>query len=179
MFRPFSFQMMTADKTRLPNVLYAQDKKNIFLTIDLQDIQEKHNIKTTDQTIQFDAEKEGIHYGFQIDLFDKVKQDSWCFHPTNRHIEIIVAKENSEAAFWPRLNKTGKLSFVKTDFSKWKDEDEDEEEMPANATNFQDQMNEQMMMQMLSQQNSMNNGGAMNFEEVDSDDEEEPVAEVQ
>ena len=166
---------------RSPNVLYAQDKKNIFLTIDLQDIQDAHNIKTTEQTIQFDAEKDGIHYGFQIDLFDKVKQDSWHIHPTNRHIEIIAAKENGEAAFWPRLNKSGKLSFVKTDFSKWKDEDDEEEEaVSAAAPNFQDQMNEQMMMQMLSQQNNnMSNAGAMNFEEVDSDDEEATEAQAQ
>ena len=41
---------------------------------------------------------------------------------------LVAQKLDKTASFWPRLNKTGKLSFIKTDFSKWKDEDEDDEE---------------------------------------------------
>lgn len=40
----------------------------------------------------------------------------------------MAEKEKEGSPFWPRLNKTGKLAYVKTDFSKWKDEDEDDEE---------------------------------------------------
>ena len=49
-------------------------------------------------------------------------------------------------------SENGKLSFVKTDFARWKDEDEDSEE----DVNPQARMNEQMMFQqMLAQQGGM------------------------
>ena len=55
--------------------------------------------------------------------------------------------------YWPRLqSQQQKLSFVKTDFARWKDEDSDDED----ERNPQAQLNEQMMFQqMLAQQGGM------------------------
>lgn len=59
---------------------------------------------------------------------------------------MVVEKQNTDAKFWPRLQKQpGKLSFVKTDFSKYKDEDEDDDEP---AVDPQAGMNAQLAQMM-------------------------------
>lgn len=68
--------MITA--TRTPNVLYAQDKNSIFLTIDLQDVIEP-KITTAANKVEFDAEKENVKYHFNIELFENVKEEVISF----------------------------------------------------------------------------------------------------
>jgi prostaglandin-E synthase len=41
---------------------------------------------------------------------------------------IIYKKEDG---YWPRLQNGHKLNFVKVDFQRWRDEDEEDEEEPA------------------------------------------------
>jgi len=44
---------------------------------------------------------------------------------SSRSLTFILRKKEKKAAYWPRLTKDKvKLSFIKTDFSKWVDEDE-------------------------------------------------------
>jgi hypothetical protein len=79
LWRPINFsqnQMMATSRT--PNVLYAQDKNVIFLTIDLQDVTDPH-ITTTATNFGFDAEKENVKYHFDIELFDNVKPEVISF----------------------------------------------------------------------------------------------------
>jgi hypothetical protein len=67
----------------------------------------------------------------------------------NRNIALSVEKETTGAKFWPRLQKSaGKLSFVKTDFSKYVDEDEDDEAPFNPYANPQASLNEEMMKMM-------------------------------
>jgi hypothetical protein len=40
----------------------------------------------------------------------------------------VLEKKNADAPWWPRLT-TNKVNFVKTDFAKWKDEDEEDEDV--------------------------------------------------
>jgi prostaglandin-E synthase len=162
---------MMANAARHPTVLYAQDKKNIFLTIDLQDIGD-HTLNTTDSQVSFHTTKNGTAFGFEIELFDKVKKDTWHSHKTNRHIELVVEKETQDKGYWPRLQKpAGKLAFVKTDFAKWKDEDEEDEPQPYSN---QDLMNEQLMMQMMQGGQMPNIDFSQTGGDVDSDDEDLP-----
>lgn len=39
-----------------------------------------------------------------------------------------MAIYKKEDGYWPKLQKGGKLNFLKVDFQKWRDEDEEEEE---------------------------------------------------
>lgn len=86
--------------------------------------------------------------------------------------------------YWPRLQKApGKLAFVKTDFSKYKDEDEDDE-----PENNQQDMNAQLAQMMAMQgqggmpgmspdiMKMMADAKAGASEQIDSDDEEEAQA---
>ena len=70
---------------RAPTVLYAQDKNQIFLTIDLQDVQE-HELVKDDSHVTFKTVKDNVSYGFNLELFSKVEEkvvnfcnNSWNF----------------------------------------------------------------------------------------------------
>ena len=48
---------------------------------------------------------------------------------TSRSFYLILRKKEHKAEFWPRLQKTKqKSNFIRTDFSKWVDEDEQDGE---------------------------------------------------
>lgn len=66
--------MMAATATLTPNVLYAQNKDQIFLTIDLQDVKEP-KVETTATSVTFNAQKDAQKYHFEIELFDNVKPE--------------------------------------------------------------------------------------------------------
>ena len=44
---------------------------------------------------------------------------------------IVLVLQKKESAWWPRLTAGAKPNFLKTDFSRWKDEDDEEEEAPG------------------------------------------------
>lgn len=48
---------------------------------------------------------------------------------TSRHFALVLRKKEKKAEYWPRLTKAKvKSNFIKTDFSKWVDEDEQDGE---------------------------------------------------
>lgn len=49
---------------------------------------------------------------------------------------MIIYKK--QEGYWPRLQKGNKLNFVKVDFSRWKDEDEEEDEEGFDPTGGMD-----------------------------------------
>ena len=64
---------MTAE-ARHPIVLYAQDKKMLYLTVDLQDALDA-KIKTLPNSVEFQAKANNINYEFKIDLYGKVLEN--------------------------------------------------------------------------------------------------------
>jgi hypothetical protein len=50
---------------------------------------------------------------------------------------VIYKKGGETAGYWPRLLKqSGRVNYLKTDFSKWVDEDEEDEEEANPADQF-------------------------------------------
>ncbi|KAG5460276.1 MAG: hypothetical protein BJ554DRAFT_7692, partial [Olpidium bornovanus] len=50
----------------------------------------------------------------------------------DRQVFLVIGKADVDKPWWPRLQKgDNKPSFLKTDFSRWKDEDEDSDESAA------------------------------------------------
>ena len=48
---------------------------------------------------------------------------------TSRHFAVVLRKKEKKAEYWPRLTKEKvKNAYLKTDFSKWVDEDEQDGE---------------------------------------------------
>jgi hypothetical protein len=46
---------------------------------------------------------------------------------TPRSVVFVLSKADKGESYWPKLLSTPKPNFLKTDFSRWKDEDDEEE----------------------------------------------------
>ena len=83
-------------------------------------------------------------YALDLNLYDEVNTDDVKENRTDRTIRLLIGKKES-GPFWPRLVKeTGKLSYIKTDFDRWVDEDE-EDEAPGLTDGFDMSQFAQMM----------------------------------
>ncbi|CAL1696623.1 unnamed protein product [Somion occarium] len=126
-----------------PEVLWAQrssetdEKKNIlYVTVNLPDIKpETLDYQLTPTHISLKAKSgnadkglEEHEYAFEFDLFDEVAPEESLKSLTSRHFVLVLRKKEKKADFWPRITKEKvKFPWLKTDFSKWVDEDEQEE----------------------------------------------------
>eukprot|EP00434_Breviolum_minutum_P024366 symbB.v1.2.021517.t1/scaffold1859.1/size98302/3 len=137
-----------------PDVLWAQRPDGVFLTIDLNEAQDI-KVSLDAEKLSFSGKAAGNHYEFTMDFFAPiVKEESkWS---TKRLIEFYLKKESEGP--WTSLSKK-KLPWVKVDWKRWQDSD-DEEEGKSNAWNL-DGLGDM-------------NFGDMGGDEYDSDDEELP-----
>ncbi|KAK9453761.1 HSP20-like chaperone [Dipodascopsis uninucleata] len=118
-----------------PEVLWAQrssetdaEKNLIYLTINAPDVADS-DIKLTPTSLSFSGDSaNGKKYAVDIDFYDEIDVDNSTYHLTGRFVFFILRKKDAKAEFWPRLTKEKvKLHYVKTDFDKWVDEDEQED----------------------------------------------------
>ncbi|KAG5646082.1 hypothetical protein DXG03_004505 [Asterophora parasitica] len=148
----------------------VDEKNIVYLTVNLPDIQEQTlSYDLTATSISFKArtgecvipdfdfgheyhltkipspsasknitEKE---YEFNLEFFADVVPDLSTKKLTTRSFSVTLRKKENKEEYWPRLTKAkGKNAFLKTDFSKWVDEDEQdgvvipEEEEPEDPT---------------------------------------------
>lgn len=111
--------------------MWAQRKAGVFLTVCLEDCK--------DPSIDMKADKvlfKGVggsdkkEYEMDLDLFENIDPEKSSYKNKGRVIEFELKKAND--SFWPRLTKSmGKKHWVKVDFSRWKDEDDSEDEVEA------------------------------------------------
>ena len=65
---------MTATTTRHPTVLYAQDKKMLYLTVDLQDAKDPKITQTTN-SVEFHCVVNNVNYEFKLNLYGNVLEN--------------------------------------------------------------------------------------------------------
>jgi len=119
-----------------PEILWAQrssdvdEAKNIiYLTVNLPDINKdslKFNLNPDKLTFQAVSGKDQEHpkdYTFEIEFFGEVDPEKSISKLSTRAFDIKIQKKDKNAEYWPRLTKT-KNHFVKTNFDKWVDEDD-------------------------------------------------------
>ncbi|XP_030952127.1 co-chaperone protein p23-1-like isoform X1 [Quercus lobata] len=170
--------MVTAELNRHPTVKWAQSSDKLFITIDLPDAQDVKLKLEPEGKFFFSATTgaEKIPYEVDIDLYDKVDVNESKASIGLRNICYLVKK--AENRWWSRLLKQeGKPPvFLKVDWDKWVDEDEEEPENKLGSdTDFGD-----------FDFSNLNMGGGQGFntdasgkdDEIDddSDTEEEPSA---
>ncbi|KAF8480812.1 HSP20-like chaperone [Russula ochroleuca] len=126
-----------------PEVLWAQrssetaEEKNVlFVTINLPDIVEsslQYEPKPTGLSFKAQAGAgESSTYEFNIDLYKEIIPEESGKRLTSRALILSLRKKDLEREYWPRLTKDKiKSPYIKTDFSKWVDEDEQEATGPA------------------------------------------------
>ena len=115
----------------LPEILWAQRKDKLYITVDLQDCQSpdvkiSNNSEATSGRFEFTGKAADSTYECAIDLFSSVDSDAATISYTPRHIFIILPK-TEDGDHWPRLTKEkGKQSHIKVDWAKYLDQDEEE-----------------------------------------------------
>lgn len=123
-------------------------------------------------------------YALDLNLYDEINVDDVKKHQTDRTLRLLIGKKEP-GPFWPRLIKEKeKLGYIKTDFDRWVDEDE-EDEAPGLADGFDMSSFQQMMGGM----GGMGGGGMGGFDMSqlgdlagavgdDSDDDEEDIPDL-
>ncbi|ODV88941.1 hypothetical protein CANCADRAFT_131263 [Tortispora caseinolytica NRRL Y-17796] len=118
-----------------PEVQWAQrssaddaSKNVVFLTVIIPDSKDpKVDLSSTGLSIESDT-AEGKKYSVKIDFFDEIDVDESKKAVTGRGLSFILRKKKAQEEYWPRLTKEkAKYHFIKTDFDRWVDEDEQNE----------------------------------------------------
>jgi len=122
----------------IPEVLWAQRsnkteaaKNFIYLTITVPDVKpENLKIDIKEQSLSFDAYSESLKRAYHVvlDFYAEIDPKESKTNATGKTIEFVLRKKEPKEEFWPRLLKEAKkVHFLKTDFDKWVDEDEQDE----------------------------------------------------
>ncbi len=119
-------QSTVPSSTLHPTILWAQRSDKLLLTIEVWEVcDEAFTFTPTSMSFQGKNAETKQCYAVEIEFFGSIVPDNVEKHVGQRAITLVVPKENVEAPFWPRLTKSSsKFHFIKTDFSKWVDEDE-------------------------------------------------------
>lgn len=115
---------------------------------------------------------ENKHYEVTINFLNKIVPDKVVSKNITRCIEFTVPKADEASGFWPKLTTDkGKLAWLKVDFNKWKDEDDegDEEETGGNFGDFGNM--DDMLKNLAPPKAGGGDGSKPAFD--DSDDEED------
>jgi len=126
-----------------PPTIWAQrssedeETKNVLLiTLEVPELEDGYTLEfPNDERLVFKGKsatypsaghtEEAKEYALDLELFDKVNGEGVKKSLTGKSLFITVPKKELKIEYWPRLTKDkAKLQFVKTDFSKWVDEDE-------------------------------------------------------
>ncbi|GAA5867244.1 hypothetical protein JCM1840_004996 [Sporobolomyces johnsonii] len=131
-----------------PEVLWAQrssaedpSRNLIMLTINAPELDPDYTLSIDGNKLSFSgkthqlasqgtaAQLEAKTYAFELELFDEVEEVRRAL--SGKSLYVVLRKKTAKDEYWPRLTKDKvRLNWLKTDFSKWKDEDEQEDEEP-------------------------------------------------
>ncbi|KZF19503.1 HSP20-like chaperone, partial [Xylona heveae TC161] len=116
-------------------VLWAQrssatdaEKNFIYLTISATDVPSgslKLDLKPTSLSFTGHSDTKKVDYHVDLEFYGEIDVENSKVHHTGKNVEVILRKKELKSEYWPRLLKEArKLHFLKTDFDKWVDEDE-------------------------------------------------------
>eukprot|EP00927_Polykrikos_kofoidii_P022808 TRINITY_DN2117_c0_g1_i1.p1 TRINITY_DN2117_c0_g1~~TRINITY_DN2117_c0_g1_i1.p1 ORF type:complete len:160 (-),score=42.34 TRINITY_DN2117_c0_g1_i1:136-615(-) len=145
-----------------PDILWAQRDDSVYLTIDVKEVQDM-KVKLDHDSLTFSGKMGANCYSVNIDFFAPINPEE-SKQKNNRLVEFFLKKK--EEGSWTHLRKQGKAPFVKIDWQKWADSDDEGEKGAFNLDGMGD----------------MNFGDMGGDDQFDSDDEEdlpnmEPTAE--
>lgn len=130
-----------------PTVLWAQrssatdaSKNFIYLTINVPDVPKEGlqlDLKPTSLTFTGSSGTLKRKYHVELPFYAEIDPAESKINHTAKNIELKVQKKDLTEAYWPRLLKDSqKLHFLKTDFDKWVDEDEQVEAPEEDFSQF-------------------------------------------
>ncbi|PYI26978.1 HSP20-like chaperone [Aspergillus indologenus CBS 114.80] len=120
-----------------PEVTWAQrsstteaERNYLYVSIKASDVaRDAASLSITPTNVSFSGEsKKGVKYQVSLDLYAEIDPDNSKVNHSDREVELVLRKKELKEEYWPRLLKTTqKVHFLKTDFDKWVDEDEQDE----------------------------------------------------
>ncbi|KAG4032833.1 hypothetical protein MFRU_006g02960 [Monilinia fructicola] len=125
-----------SETTATPEVLWAQrsnkteaEKNFIYLTISVPDVKEpKIELKSDSLTFSGYSESLKRAYAVTLEFYAEIDESASKYNHTQKSTQFVLRKKELKEEFWPRLLKDSKkVHFLKTDFDKWVDEDEQDE----------------------------------------------------
>ncbi|CAN1223545.1 Co-chaperone protein p23-1 [Linum perenne] len=122
--------------SRHPILKWAQRSDRIFITVELPDAKDVKLKLEPEGRFAFSAIKDGAAYDVDLELFDKVNVEESKYNIGVRSIVYVIKK--AENKWWTRLIKQeGKAPvFLKVDWDKWVDEDEENDAMNFDDMDF-------------------------------------------
>jgi len=105
----------------------------IYLTIVVADVPEdKLTLNLTSTKLSYKATTvKGQEYAVEIDFFEEIDPAESRHLHSGRATDCVIRKKEVKQEFWPRLTKEKiKYHWLKTDFDKWVDEDEQDGPAP-------------------------------------------------
>jgi len=105
-----------------PQVLWAQTKESVFLSVDLQDVTDL-KVDLTEDSLSFHGVSHGQVYEFQLPFSDKINKDA-SKYAAQRNVHFKLVKETSGR--WKDLSTIGKVHWIKVDWGKWVDTDDED-----------------------------------------------------
>ena len=82
------------------------------------------------QSLKFAGHSDSLKrdYHLELEFYAEIDEKESKINHTAKNIEMVLRKKELKEEFWPRLLKDAKkVHFLKTDFDKWVDEDEQDE----------------------------------------------------
>ncbi|EMR67197.1 hypothetical protein MGN70_012194 [Eutypa lata] len=130
-----------------PEVLWAQrssssdpEKNFIYLTISVPDVpKESFKLDLKPTSLTFDGHSDTLKrtYHAELEFWAEIDTENSKVHHTARNVELKLRKKELKDEYWPRLLKEAKkVQYLKTDFDKWVDEDEQNEAPEEDLSNF-------------------------------------------
>jgi len=121
-------------QTLTPEVVWAQRsspadpaKNLLYLTFVVPDVSTSDlDLKLTPTKLSYKGTNSKGHvYAIDIEFYEEIDDKESRHIHNGRATECIIRKKEAKSEFWPRLTKDKvKLHWLKTDFDKWIDEDE-------------------------------------------------------
>ncbi|WYZ36579.1 hypothetical protein EsH8_II_000085 [Colletotrichum jinshuiense] len=133
--------------TSTPEVLWAQrssssdaSKNFVYLTITVPDVPAsnlKLDLKPTGLSFSGHSDSLKRQYAVDLEFFAEIDPAESKVNHTGKNVELKLQKKELKEEYWPRLLKDSKkVHFLKTDFDKWVDEDEQEEAAEEDFSQF-------------------------------------------
>uniref|UniRef100_A0A8H7TSX4 CS domain-containing protein n=1 Tax=Bionectria ochroleuca TaxID=29856 RepID=A0A8H7TSX4_BIOOC len=134
-------------ETATPEVLWAQrssasepEKNFVYLTISVPDVPKdglKLDLKPAGLTFSGTSGTLKRAYHLELEFYAEIDPAESRINHTAKNVELKLQKKELQEEYWPRLLKEKKkLHFLKTDFDKWIDEDEQNEAPEEDFSQF-------------------------------------------
>jgi hypothetical protein len=76
-------------------------------------------------------------YHLELEFYAEIDEANSKVNHTGKNVEMKLRKKELQAEYWPRLLKDSKkVHYLKTDFDKWVDEDEQNEAPEEDLSQF-------------------------------------------